>query len=508
MSPPSPSGCCSPVRHTQHSPAQPSKAGGTGPQPPPRLQAAARGTERAGMDSPLAQTAPNNPISQALFLHVPSKQELAGLSRCLQQPSRSPARSEPAPRGSRTFPGAAPCPSAHTDCGQGPPGSQISNICFKVLQRESPECVTERDSCVTQRDTGLPKEPGQGRWDVVCLSRALGTNRTRCSRRPGAAGARCQQGSSRAGMRRAPLTPFPLEEGLGGPGHVVDHLVERLEVAEHLLGALVHGHGVDDLRRAAAGHGHRAAPGPAPPPAPLPSGPPSSSPPRTRPSPPPWTSCPGCARRPCGAGGRERGGGNRARPEPERNRHPPLLPLVAADGVPEAGPRALAAPRRRLLVVAVEAQHLLVGGPVRTCGTRSAGPPAPRLPGPAPDPYSPLRGSPWITCTAARNCAPQPGSSMAGPAPHRPRTGPPRVPLRAETARDQSEPVFHRPLRTVSNQRPSSIGPSAPCPIRARLPERAPPSRALQASSAARAPPAGRKVQRTARWAGSAAWRE
>lgn len=46
---------------------------------------------------------------------------------------------------------------------------------------------------------------------------------------------------------------------------------------------------------------------------------------------------------------------------------PGTLPLVPADGVPEAGPWALAAPRRRLLVVAVETQHLLIGGPVRTC---------------------------------------------------------------------------------------------------------------------------------------------
>lgn len=54
-----------------------------------------------------------------------------------------------------------------------------------------------------------------------------------------------------------PLTPFSLEEGLRGPGHVVDHLIERLEVPKHLLRRLVHGHRVNDLGRHAASNGHR-----------------------------------------------------------------------------------------------------------------------------------------------------------------------------------------------------------------------------------------------------------
>lgn len=52
-----------------------------------------------------------------------------------------------------------------------------------------------------------------------------------------------------SGAQRLPLTPFPLEEGLGGPGHVMDHLIERLEVPEHLLCCLIHGHRVNDLGR-------------------------------------------------------------------------------------------------------------------------------------------------------------------------------------------------------------------------------------------------------------------
>lgn len=70
------------------------------------------------------------------------------------------------------------------------------------------------------------------------------------------------------GAAGLPLTPFPFEEVLGGPRHVADHLVERLEVLEHLPRRLVHGHGVDDLgtATAAAGPGgrHRAGPVPLP----------------------------------------------------------------------------------------------------------------------------------------------------------------------------------------------------------------------------------------------------
>lgn len=184
------------------------------------------------------------------------------------------------------------------------------------------------------------------------------------------------------GAAGLPLTPFPFEEVLGGPRHVADHLVERLEVLEHLPRRLVHGHGVDDLgtATAAAGPGGRHRAGPVPLPATF------------------WATffisatyaaiasslvilprlCQASLRGAAPSGGAGPGP-NRPRSGPD----PPRLPLVPADGVPEAGPGALAAPRRRLLVVAVEAQHLLVGRPVRACGTANASA-RPRPPPPDP----------------------------------------------------------------------------------------------------------------------------
>lgn len=190
--------------------------------------------ERAGKDSPLAQTGPNNAISQALFLHIPSMQELPGLSRCLQQLSRSPARRGPAPRGSTTSPGADPCPSAHRESSQGPLGNQSSNPRLKVSRRERPECV-KGTPCHTGCAQRAPRQQQcPGRVGGMCPARVpsgVAAGRARGQTGPGGgAGARRgqrehQERSPRAGMLRAQpghsrphSPPLLLKKDSGGRG--------------------------------------------------------------------------------------------------------------------------------------------------------------------------------------------------------------------------------------------------------------------------------------------------
>lgn len=251
-------------------------------------------------------------------------------------------------------------------------------------------------------------------------------------------------GARAAGRRAAPLTPRPSEESVRGPRHVADHLVERLEVAEHLLRRLVRPHRVDDLR--AAGR---------------------------------------AVQRP----------GGRRRPEPRSRRyllghllhlghvrgHGLLLahPAQAVPRVP-AGRTALSrgrpTPRRPTRGRGLRTTYSGRWGPRSRAGAPGSGPPSPACsscrsaasprrkagtnlahrnavsaawggPGPAPGPHSPLRGSPWMTRTAAWNCAPQPGSAMA------PLRRPRRPALREGTSRGQSQRGFHRRRRAAPNRR-------------------------------------------------------